>query len=217
MLISIFQFTPPLPNIIWYCLHMESKKKKRYKWTYIQNWDTVTDVANKLTVTQGKMFTVQCRAFLGGLLLIMAMGNWYMAHYRCSIKYGLYFFSLLLPNIPDHLVPEVITLGKGFCGKSWRQLISLLPDKWLSRPWYPNQRRRQPLTRGALFAERGLGAAFGSAQPRLSLPPCQWKAGLSTQGTQMTVTWADCLSSTSDHHSTALHSIKGVRQKSGMF
>ena len=30
-------------NTIWYCLHVQSKKKW-YKWTYLQNRNTVTDV-----------------------------------------------------------------------------------------------------------------------------------------------------------------------------
>lgn len=42
------------------------------------------------------------------------MGNWYIAHNRSLIKSVLYFFSLLLPNIH---IPQVTTLGEGFCGK----------------------------------------------------------------------------------------------------
>ena len=39
-------------NIIWYCLHVESKNG--YKWTYLQNTNRVTDVENKLyLVTRG--------------------------------------------------------------------------------------------------------------------------------------------------------------------
>ena len=65
------------------------------------------------------MFLVKRREFQGGLLLtVMAMGNRCLARYGCPIRYGLYFFSLLCPNIQGHLVPQVIILGKGFCGKS---------------------------------------------------------------------------------------------------
>ena len=32
-------------NIIWHHLHVESKKKKGYKWTYL--WNRITDVENK--------------------------------------------------------------------------------------------------------------------------------------------------------------------------
>ena len=39
-------------NITWYCLHMESKKK-RYKWTCLHNRNRVTNVENKLMVTSG--------------------------------------------------------------------------------------------------------------------------------------------------------------------
>ena len=40
---------------ISYHLNMESKKKKkRYKWTYLQKRNRVTDVGNKLMVTRGK-------------------------------------------------------------------------------------------------------------------------------------------------------------------
>ena len=39
-------------NIIWYCLYMEPKK--RYKWTYLQNRDRLTDKENKRMVTKGE-------------------------------------------------------------------------------------------------------------------------------------------------------------------
>ena len=40
-------------NIIWYHLHVESKKKKKwYKWTYLQNRNRVTDFENKFVVTK---------------------------------------------------------------------------------------------------------------------------------------------------------------------
>ena len=38
-------------NIIWYCLHVESKT--RLKWTYLQSRKRVTDAENKLMVTRG--------------------------------------------------------------------------------------------------------------------------------------------------------------------
>ena len=44
-------------NIIWYHLYVESKakkEKKRYKWTYLQNRNRLTDIENKLMVTNGK-------------------------------------------------------------------------------------------------------------------------------------------------------------------
>ena len=37
-------------NIIWYCLYVGYKK--RYKWTYSQNRETLTDIENKLMVTK---------------------------------------------------------------------------------------------------------------------------------------------------------------------
>ena len=40
-------------NIIWYHLYVESKKKK-YKWTYLQNRNGLTDIENKLMVTKGE-------------------------------------------------------------------------------------------------------------------------------------------------------------------
>ena len=110
-----------------------------------------------------------------------------------------------------------------------------------SRPWGHRSRQRilwkvlktadQPTTRQVVVQamvpqpeERTASDSGGSLcrqRPRSCLrlcpAPCQWKAGLSTQGTQMTVVRAGCLSSTSDHHSTAVHSIKDVRQRSGMF
>ena len=38
---------------IWYHSFVESKKK-RYKWTYLQNRNTFTDIENKLMVTKGE-------------------------------------------------------------------------------------------------------------------------------------------------------------------
>ena len=37
-----------------YCLYVESKKKKWYKWTYIQNRNRPTDIENKLMLTKGE-------------------------------------------------------------------------------------------------------------------------------------------------------------------
>ena len=37
----------------WYCLYVESKKKKGYTWTYLRNRLRSTDVENKFTVTSG--------------------------------------------------------------------------------------------------------------------------------------------------------------------
>ena len=39
-------------NIAWYHLYVESNK--RYKWTYLQIRNRITDVEDKLTVTKGK-------------------------------------------------------------------------------------------------------------------------------------------------------------------
>ena len=39
-------------NIIWY--HMQNLKKNRYKWTYLQNRNRLTDLENKLMVTKGE-------------------------------------------------------------------------------------------------------------------------------------------------------------------
>ena len=39
-------------NIIWNHLYVESKKW--YKWTYLQNRNSLTDIKNKLTVTKGE-------------------------------------------------------------------------------------------------------------------------------------------------------------------
>ena len=39
-------------NTIWYHLYVESLKKKRYKWTYLQNRNRFTDLENKLMVTK---------------------------------------------------------------------------------------------------------------------------------------------------------------------
>ena len=41
-------------NSIWYHLYVESKKKKRYKWTYIQNRNRPTDIESKLIVIKGE-------------------------------------------------------------------------------------------------------------------------------------------------------------------
>ena len=43
-------------NIICYHLHVESKKKKRYKGTYLQNWNRLTDFENKLMVKKEKIW-----------------------------------------------------------------------------------------------------------------------------------------------------------------
>ena len=40
-------------NIIWCCLNVDSKKKS-YKWTYLQNRNRVTDLSNKLMVSQNE-------------------------------------------------------------------------------------------------------------------------------------------------------------------
>ena len=40
-------------NIIWCRLHVESKKK-RYKWTYLENRNRPTEIENKLMVTKGE-------------------------------------------------------------------------------------------------------------------------------------------------------------------
>ena len=40
-------------SIIWYHLYAESKKKKKYKWTYLQNRNRFIDLENKFMVTQG--------------------------------------------------------------------------------------------------------------------------------------------------------------------
>ena len=46
-------YPPEKANILWYCLYVESlKKKKRYKITYLQNGNRVTDIENKLVVTR---------------------------------------------------------------------------------------------------------------------------------------------------------------------
>ena len=36
-------------------LYIESKKKERYKWTYLQNGNRLRDLENKLMVTKGEM------------------------------------------------------------------------------------------------------------------------------------------------------------------
>ena len=38
-------------NIVWYHFYVESKIW--YKWTYLQNRKTATDIENKITVTTG--------------------------------------------------------------------------------------------------------------------------------------------------------------------
>ena len=45
-------YPPEKANIMWYCLYVESFKKKWYKGTYLQNGNRVTDVENKLVVTR---------------------------------------------------------------------------------------------------------------------------------------------------------------------
>jgi len=45
-------YPPEKANIMWYCLYVESFKKKWYKRTYLQNGNRVTDVENKLVVTR---------------------------------------------------------------------------------------------------------------------------------------------------------------------
>ena len=41
-------------NTLWYYLYVKSEKKKRwYKWTYLQNRNKVTDVENKPMVIRG--------------------------------------------------------------------------------------------------------------------------------------------------------------------
>ena len=40
-------------NITWYCLYVESLKK-RIKWTYLKNWNRLTDLENKLMIVKGK-------------------------------------------------------------------------------------------------------------------------------------------------------------------
>lgn len=108
------------PKYHMICLYMESEKMVPI------NLHTKPKQShrcrNKLMVTQGawmKMFLVQRREFQGGLLLtVMALGNRCLARYRCPIRYGLYFPCFLGPNIQGHLAPQVIILGKGFCGKS---------------------------------------------------------------------------------------------------
>ena len=49
-------------NIIWCCLYVEYKKK-RYKWTYLQNRKRVTDLEDKFMVTKKKR---EMRDKLGG-------------------------------------------------------------------------------------------------------------------------------------------------------
>ena len=39
-------------KIIWYSLYVESKKKKLYKWTYLQNRKRLADLENELTVNR---------------------------------------------------------------------------------------------------------------------------------------------------------------------
>ena len=58
-------------NIIGYCLHVESKKKnnkKRYKWTYLQNRNRVTDVEK----TYGNKGVRTGEGYFGRLGLIYA-------------------------------------------------------------------------------------------------------------------------------------------------
>ena len=45
-------YPPEKANIMWYCLYVESFKKKWYKRTHLQNGNRVTDVENKLVVTR---------------------------------------------------------------------------------------------------------------------------------------------------------------------
>ena len=40
-------------SVIWYHLYAKSKKKKWYKWMYLQNRSRLTDLENKLMVTKG--------------------------------------------------------------------------------------------------------------------------------------------------------------------
>ena len=42
-------------NTLWYYLYVKSEKKKKrwYKWTYLQNRNKVTDVENKPMVIRG--------------------------------------------------------------------------------------------------------------------------------------------------------------------
>ena len=44
-------------QIPWYRFYGESKKKKRYKWTYWQNRNRLTDLKNELTVTRKKWWS----------------------------------------------------------------------------------------------------------------------------------------------------------------
>ena len=41
-------------NIIWYHSHVASNFKKWYKWIYLQNRNRLTDIENKLMITNGK-------------------------------------------------------------------------------------------------------------------------------------------------------------------
>ena len=40
-------------NILWYNLYVETKKK-RYKWSYLQNRTRFTDIESKLMITKGE-------------------------------------------------------------------------------------------------------------------------------------------------------------------
>ena len=40
-------------NILWYHIHVESKKEKWCKWAYLQSRNRFTDIKNELMVTKG--------------------------------------------------------------------------------------------------------------------------------------------------------------------
>ena len=42
------------PMTLWHCLYVESKKKKKSKWTYLQNRNWLTDIEKKFMVTKGE-------------------------------------------------------------------------------------------------------------------------------------------------------------------
>ena len=45
---------PDRERQISYCLYVEPKKEKYYKWTHIQNRSRPTDIENKLMATEGE-------------------------------------------------------------------------------------------------------------------------------------------------------------------